>query len=91
MKELLYGLILAGGSGSRLWPMSREMFPKQLLKIGGNSTLFQSTFKRLIDNIDDKKIRRTLDELYNLDFQIKSGQVDRHYALELFLIKFNQD
>ena len=56
MAELLYGLILAGGSGSRLWPMSREMYPKQLLKIGGDSTLFQSTFKRLVDTIDDKRI-----------------------------------
>jgi len=46
---------------------------------------------RQVYGIDDKKIRNTLDELYNLDFQIKSGQVDRHYALELFLIKFNQD
>lgn len=56
MAELLYGLILAGGSGSRLWPMSREMYPKQLLKICGNSTLFQTTFKRLVNNVDDKKI-----------------------------------
>ena len=56
MAELLYGLILAGGSGSRLWPMSREMYPKQLLKIGGKSTLFQETFKRLVNNIDDKRI-----------------------------------
>ena len=46
---------------------------------------------RQVYNIDEKKIRRTLDELYNLDFQIKSGQIDRYYALELFLIKFNQD
>ena len=46
---------------------------------------------RQVYNIDEKKIRRILDELYNLDFQIKSGQVDRYYALELFLIKFNQD
>ena len=56
MSELLYGLILAGGSGSRLWPMSREMYPKQLLKICSDSTLFQSTFKRLVNNVDDKRI-----------------------------------
>ena len=56
MSELIYGLILAGGSGSRLWPMSREMYPKQLLKIGGKLTLFQSTFTRLVENIDDKRI-----------------------------------
>ena len=52
----VYGLILAGGSGSRLWPISREMYPKQLLKIADEYTLFQSTFLRLIDCIDDKNI-----------------------------------
>lgn len=41
-------------------------------------------------NIDDIKIRNTLEELYQLDLQIKSGQVDRYYAFELFLIKFNK-
>lgn len=46
---------------------------------------------RQVYSIDEKKIRRTLDELFNLDYQIKSGQVDRYYALEMFLIKFNQD
>lgn len=50
-----------------------------------------AVISRQVYNIDEKKIRRTLDELYQLDFQIKSGQVDRYYALELFLIKFNQD
>ena len=46
---------------------------------------------RQVYSIDERKIRRTLDELFNLDYQIKSGQVDRYYALEMFLIKFNQD
>ena len=41
-------------------------------------------------NIDDIKIQNTLEELYQLDLQIKSGQVDRYYAFELFLIKFNK-
>ena len=41
--------------------------------------------------VDETKIRQTLDELYNLDLQIKSGLVDRIYALELFLIKYNKD
>jgi len=40
----LYGVILAGGSGSRLWPLSRQMYPKQLLKLHHKNTLFQSTF-----------------------------------------------
>jgi len=52
----LYSVILAGGSGSRLWPLSREMHPKQLLKMNGDYTLFQSTFLRLVNNFDDKDI-----------------------------------
>ena len=43
----MYGLILAGGSGSRLWPLSRELYPKQLLNIQKDESLLQSTFLRL--------------------------------------------
>ncbi|HBG29749.1 MAG TPA: hypothetical protein DDW98_03820, partial [Gammaproteobacteria bacterium] len=40
-------VILAGGSGTRLWPLSREAWPKQFLKIGSNEhTLLQSTVLR---------------------------------------------
>ena len=43
----MYGLILAGGSGSRLWPLSRELYPKQLLNIQKTESLLQDTFLRL--------------------------------------------
>ena len=39
-------------------------------------------------NISRKQIANVLDKLYNLDLQIKSGQIDRSYGLELFLINF---
>ena len=52
----MYGLILAGGSGSRLWPLSRELYPKQLLNIQNTESLLQATFERLTDTISDKKI-----------------------------------
>ena len=40
-------LILAGGSGTRLWPLSRKNFPKQFLKLDGNKSLLQQTVERL--------------------------------------------
>lgn len=49
-------IILAGGSGTRLWPLSRERYPKQFIKLQGKEeSLFQETFKRslLLSNIDD--------------------------------------
>ena len=43
----MFGVILAGGSGSRLWPLSRELYPKQLLNLYAEKSLLQSTFERL--------------------------------------------
>ena len=40
-------IILAGGSGARLWPLSRKSFPKQFLNLlDDNYTMLQSTYKR---------------------------------------------
>ncbi|MHA2797724.1 mannose-1-phosphate guanylyltransferase/mannose-6-phosphate isomerase [Vibrio harveyi] len=44
-------IIMAGGTGSRLWPLSRELYPKQFLTLSGNTTMLQQTFSRL-SNID---------------------------------------
>jgi len=43
----LIPLILAGGNGSRLWPLSRELFPKQFLKLQGKTSMLQTTVQRL--------------------------------------------
>lgn len=40
-------VIMAGGSGSRLWPLSRELYPKQFLKLDGELTMLQGTVQRL--------------------------------------------
>jgi mannose-1-phosphate guanylyltransferase/mannose-6-phosphate isomerase len=40
-------VILSGGAGTRLWPLSREMYPKQLLALAGKMTMLQDTAMRL--------------------------------------------
>jgi mannose-1-phosphate guanylyltransferase/mannose-6-phosphate isomerase len=44
----LYPVILAGGSGTRFWPLSRHLYPKQLLRIMGEETLIQQTMRRVL-------------------------------------------
>src|SRR5690554_6603397 len=45
--QLIIPIILAGGSGTRLWPLSRQHYPKQLLKLFGERTMLQQTLLRL--------------------------------------------
>ncbi len=44
---LVWPVIMAGGSGTRLWPLSRSGFPKQFLVLSGNTSLFQQAVSRL--------------------------------------------
>ncbi|MBF0471905.1 MAG: mannose-1-phosphate guanylyltransferase/mannose-6-phosphate isomerase [Gammaproteobacteria bacterium] len=46
-------VIIAGGSGTRLWPLSRTQFPKQFLTLNGEQTMLQQTLSRL-DGIDHR-------------------------------------
>ncbi|GAA4874845.1 mannose-1-phosphate guanylyltransferase/mannose-6-phosphate isomerase [Ferrimonas pelagia] len=45
--KLIVPVIIAGGSGTRLWPLSRSLYPKQFLSLEGDSTMLQSTLQRL--------------------------------------------
>ena len=49
MSQKIQPVILSGGSGSRLWPLSREMYPKQLLPLVTDKTMLQETALRLND------------------------------------------
>lgn len=48
---MLLPVIMAGGTGSRLWPMSRELYPKQFLRLYGKQSMLQETVLRL-DDVD---------------------------------------
>ena len=56
MDEHDYAVIMAGGGGTRLWPISRKDRPKQLLPLLGEETLFQGTVARLIDLFPPERI-----------------------------------
>ena len=43
---MIYPVILCGGSGTRLWPVSRQSYPKQFARLTGDESLFQGTVRR---------------------------------------------
>ncbi len=57
MDNTFFAVVLAGGSGTRFWPLSREKTPKQLLPIaGGEDTLLQQTVKRVLPLIPRENV-----------------------------------
>jgi mannose-1-phosphate guanylyltransferase len=66
-----YALILAGGSGSRFWPLSRKHLPKQFLAIIERKTLLEATVKRIRKIIPDRNILIVTNRLY-------LGQIKKH-------------
>ncbi|PIQ87579.1 MAG: mannose-1-phosphate guanylyltransferase [Candidatus Omnitrophica bacterium CG11_big_fil_rev_8_21_14_0_20_43_6] len=59
-----YAVILAGGVGSRFWPFSRELEPKQFMKIIGQDSLLQSTIKRLAGVVDAWRTHIITNKIY---------------------------
>lgn len=59
-------VILCGGSGTRLWPLSRQQFPKQMLNLSGDHTMLQSTALRMN--------AAALPEDWHLEFPLVVGQ-----------------
>lgn len=60
----IFAVILAGGSGSRLWPLSRQHLPKQFLALDGEASLLQTTINRLAPVIEAGKILIVTQELH---------------------------
>ena len=48
MAHLVHPILLAGGSGTRLWPLSRKSYPKQFAKLMGERSLFQASAERFV-------------------------------------------
>ena len=103
----MHGIILAGGSGSRLWPLSRELYPKQLLKVNSEKSLLERTYERLMSIMDKDNIlaianakhigdvKLQLTE-YTKDVRILSEPIAKNTAPAIavatkFLLDFNMD
>ena len=56
VKEHCYAVIMAGGQGTRFWPLSRKRRPKQVLKILGGKSLIQETLGRILPLFGRDKI-----------------------------------
>lgn len=57
-------VILCGGSGSRLWPKSREKMPKQLLKLTNEYTMLQNTIFRILKTVEKSKGKVVTNSIY---------------------------
>ena len=68
----MYGVILAGGSGTRFWPISREQNPKQLQIIVGPGTMIQNTVQRLLPLIPIEKLYLATSWILTVFFPITS-------------------
>jgi mannose-1-phosphate guanylyltransferase/mannose-6-phosphate isomerase len=51
----IYGVILAGGWGTRFWPLSRSQYPKQVLRLLGSESMLQATVERLLPRIPPER------------------------------------
>ncbi len=56
MKNQLYALILAGGSGERFWPLSRRARPKQFLQLISDRSLIEETVARLEGLVPQERV-----------------------------------
>jgi mannose-1-phosphate guanylyltransferase/mannose-6-phosphate isomerase len=99
--DALHAVILAGGSGTRFWPLSREQMPKQLLNILGEQSMFALTLDRIQDLVPNDRIwvvttraqagaiRRELRMLDLMDAKVLEEPTGRNTAAAIGLAAIN--
>jgi len=82
---MTYAVILAGGVGSRFWPFSRELEPKQFMKIIGEESLIQASIRRLKGIVVPERTYVITNNIYFYEVKaqvVKFGIPDRNIILE---------
>lgn len=84
---MLTPVILAGGVGSRLWPLSRDLYPKQLLSITGGKSLLQTTLLRALQIPDADRIVIVCSQPYQflIEEQLDDLKTPFYLPIELIL------
>lgn len=67
---------MAGGQGTRFWPVSRELYPKQLLKLGGRHTLLQEAVLRLEGLVEPSGVHVVTSDKLALDIRTQLGELN---------------
>jgi len=83
----MYSVILCGGSGTRLWPLSRKNFPKQFLSLYSDKSLLQETFLRMVAIMPEENIFFVTndDNFFNVLNQIK--EIAKNFSKKQIIIE----
>lgn len=87
----LFPVLLAGGSGSRLWPLSREFYPKQLLNLTGKDSLLQQAARRALEYAPLDHILTVTSESHYFSVLDQLGELDPHLPAHLLVEPASRD
>jgi len=80
MQARRYAIILAGGSGTRLWPLSRTTKPKQLLALNGERSLMQQTVARILPMVSTRHVLTVTHTDHRFEVAGQLHAIDPHLA-----------